>query len=259
MKQPVTGVQLYTLRNHTKTAEDFAATLKWIASNNVHDVQISAIGPDITPLQQKEALERNQMRVCVTHQNFERLSKDLDVVIEGHKIIGCDSVGLGYAPDERRKNEADARDFVQTLCGIADQLNENGLSFHYHNHAFEFEPLPDSEVSLMDLMLETDPAKIKLIADVAWIRFAGHDPAEFLKKNAERIKVVHFKDYVRAEDGSANFVSLGQGVVDLKACWDVCCEKEIPFIMYEQDSGWTNGDPFLATQEALDFFKTLHI
>ena len=260
MKPPVTGVQLYTLRNHTKTAEDFCKTLAWLAKKGVRDIQISAIGPTITPLQQKEALDRYHMRVCVTHQNFDRLKNNLDAVIEAHKRIGCGDVGLGYAPDGERTDENTARAFVKTLGEIAQMLRENGLRFHYHNHAFEFAPLPGSDKTLMDLILrETDPNSVGFIADVAWIRYAGLDPTDFLRQHAERIKVVHFKDYVLNEDGSPRFVSLGQGKVDLQACYEVCCEKEIPFIMYEQDSGWVNDDPFLATQESLEFFKTLRI
>ena len=74
-----------------------------------------------------------------------------------------------------------------------------------------------------------------------------------------RVKVVHFKDYVLKDDGSPQFVSLGKGVVDLNACYKACCELEIPFVMYEQDNSWVSDDPFLATEESLAFFKTLHI
>ncbi len=258
MKLPVTGVQLYTLRNHTKTADELEQTLGWLAAKGVHDIQISAIGPLITPQQQKAALDRYEMRVCVTHQSFERLRDSLDDVIEGHKIIGCDSIGLGYAPDAERTDENSARAFVKKLNEIAKTIKQNGLQFHYHNHAFEFAPLPGSDKSLMDLFLaQTDPQEVHFIADVAWIHYAGLDPTEFLQQNAERIKVVHFKDYKRRADGSPQFVSLGQGVVDLNACYEVCCRMQIPFIMYEQDDSWTNDDPFLATEESLEFFRTL--
>lgn len=260
MKQPVTGVQLYTLRNHTKTVEDFTKTLAWLSEKGVHDIQISAIGPTITPLQQKEALDRYAMRVCVTHQSFDRLCSDLDAVIEAHKIIGCDSIGLGYAPDKERTDEDSARAFLKKLCEIAKTIKQNGLQFHYHNHAFEFAPLPGSERTLMELMMhESDPETLHFIPDVAWIHYAGLDPVEVLQQMKGRVKVVHFKDYVLKDDGSPQFVSLGKGVVDLNACYQTCCELEFPFVMYEQDNSWVNDDPFLATEESLAFFQTLHI
>ncbi len=31
----------------------------------------------------------------------------------------------------------------------------------------------------------------------------------------------------------------------------------MPFVMYEQDDSWTNGDPFLATEESWRFLLSL--
>ena len=44
MFEPVIGVQLYTLRNHTKTAEDLDETLGRLSAMGVRDVQLSAVG-----------------------------------------------------------------------------------------------------------------------------------------------------------------------------------------------------------------------
>ena len=258
LKEPLTGVQLYTLRRFTKTPEDFDDTLRRLAQMGVREVQISAIG-DISPEAQRESLARHGMRVCVTHQNFDRIQNELPALIALHKTIGCDALGLGYAPDAQRTDLPTARAFIRQLETTAQTLRAHGIGFHYHNHAFEFAPLPGSDRSLMDLLLEeTDPALISLIPDVAWIHFAGHDPAAFLARVASRVKVVHFKDYVPDTPDAPRFVSLGQGVVDLPACFAVCREKEIPYVMYEQDSGWTNDDPFRATAESLAYFDRLH-
>ena len=258
MKQPVTGVQLYTLRRHTQSVADLDATLAKLSRWGVHDVQFSAIGDSITPEEQKALLDRYGMRVCITHTPFDRMCGDLPAVMEGHKCIGCDSVGLGYAPEEFRRDEDTARAFVKKLNEIGKTLHRSGLRLHYHNHDFEFLPLEGSERTLMDILLqETDPDAVHFIPDVAWLDFAGQDPATFLRAQAGRIKVVHFKDYIRKEDGKPQFMSLGQGVVDLKTSFDVCCEMELPFLMYEQDGDWTNDDPFLATKESLAYLEAL--
>ena len=259
MKEPITGVQLYTLRDFIQTADAFDKTLERLEHMGVQDVQISGIGQEITALQQQAILRRHGMRVCVTHQGYDRILNDLPALIELHHAIGCDALGLGCAPTEARGTEKNVRAFLKTMETVAKKLAKAGLGFHYHNHDFEFEPLEGSEKSMMDLLLaESDPALIHLIPDVAWIHFAGFDPVAFLEKNAERVKVVHFKDYVPDENKRPKFVSLGQGVVPLQACFAVCREKEIPFVMYEQDHSWVNGDPFLATEESLRCFDQLH-
>ena len=258
MRRPIPGIQLYTLRDHTKTAEDFEETLRRLAALGVRDVQLSAVGP-IDAAVQREIMDKYEIRPCVTHRPFNRIRDDLSALIEEHKILGCNALGLGWAPEEQRRTEADALRFVKTLQAAAETLLRHGMTFQYHNHDFEFAPLPGSERSLMDLMLtETDPATFRFIPDVAWAHFAGLEPTFFLQKLKGRVKVVHFKDYVPGPDGRPQFVSLGQGVVDLKACYAACCELELPYIMYEQDNNWTNGDPFAATEESWRFLQELH-
>ena len=259
MKEPITGVQLYTLRDHIQTAEAFERTLERLWQMGVRNVQISGIGKDVSPAAQKAALARYDMRVCVTHQSYDRILNDLPALIELQEAIGCDALGLGCAPQDARGTTENVRAFLKKTEEAANQLRAYGIGFHYHNHDFEFKPLKDSDKTMMDLLLEeSDPALFSLIPDVAWIRFAGGDPAAFLEKHASRIKVAHFKDYVPDGGEKPRFVSLGQGAVPLEACFAVCRKNEIPFVMYEQDNGWTNGDPFLATEESLRFFERLH-
>ena len=111
MKEPVTGVQLYTLRDHIKTAADFDKTLARLAEMGVRDVQISGIGKDVTAQEQKESLDRYGMRVCVTHQSYDRILHDLPALIELHQTIGCDALGLGCAPKTARGTLKNIRAF----------------------------------------------------------------------------------------------------------------------------------------------------
>ena len=259
MKEPKTGVQLYTLRDHIQTAADFEKTLERLSAMGVDLVQISGIGRDVTPAEQKESLERYGMSVCVTHQSFDRIMNDIDALIELHHIIGCDALGLGCAPAEARGTVENVRAFLEKVQSAAEKLRENGISFHYHNHDFEFHKLEDSGKTMMDVMLEeSDPELFHLIPDVAWIHYAGGDPAAFLERYSERVRVVHFKDHSPSGGKGPDFVSLGQGVVPLEECFSVCREKEIPYVVYEQDNGWKDGDPFVSTAESLAYFELLH-
>ena len=258
MKEPKTGVQLYTLRDYIQTAPDFDRTLSRLQQMGVCDIQISGIGGDIPADEIARIVQKYDMHVCVTHQSYDRLCNDLPGVIELHQKIGCDAVGLGCGPSESRAGLESAKAFVKNLEAIAKNLAAHGLRFHYHNHDFEFRAFPGTDTTLWDLLLDANPDLIHFIPDIAWMHVAGKDPAAMLETIADRVKVVHFKDYVPKEDGSPRFVSLGQGVVDLKACFAVCREKEIPYIVYEQDNSWEQDDPFMSTQTSLDYFETLH-
>ena len=257
MFRPTMAIQLYTLRDHIQTAEDFDKTLARLESMGVRDVQISGIG-DIPAQTQREILDRHGISVCVTHKDFAWMENDTDELIEHHKIIGCDAIGLGGAPGECRGSKAKVTDFINRAQKVAEKLAAAGMTFQYHNHASEFYRMDDCRFSMMDLLLEkTDPALFRFIPDVGWIDFAGVDPVAVLKKMKGRVKVIHFKDYTFDNDDMRRFVSLGKGRVDLRACYEAACELEIPYIAYEQDCDWVDGDAFKATEESWAFMQSL--
>ena len=250
------AIQLYTLRNQCQTAEDFDATLSRLASMGVKDVQISGIG-DIPAEIQKEILAKNGMAVCVTHKDFNWMKSDLPSVIAHHKTIGCDAVGIGSMPGDSRGSLDAVKSFIRDAETVARGLRKAGMTFQYHNHDFEFKPLEGGK-NIMDVLIgETDPDLFHFIPDVAWIDYAGADPVEVMKRMKGRVKVLHFKDYIIDGDGKRRFVSLGKGVVDLRACYEAALELGIPYIAYEQDDCWVDDDPFKATEESWDFMQSL--
>lgn len=257
MFKPEMGIQLYTLRDHIQNAEDFDSTLARLKAMGVNTVQISAIG-DIPARVQSDILKKHGMTVCVTHKGFDRMCNDLDSLIEEHKTIGCDALGLGAPSQEYRETAENVRDFMGKATEICKKLKEKGMTFNYHNHDFEFRPLENMSADMMDLLIEeTDPETFKFIPDVAWIHFAGKDPVEVLERMKGRVKVLHFKDYIIDENGDRRFVSLGKGVVDLNACYEAAQRLEIPYIMYEQDCDWTDDDPFKSTEESWAFMQSI--
>lgn len=255
MNKPVLGIQLYTLRDFCQNAEDFDKILEYLSGLGVTDVQISAIGP-IEPQIQKEILDKHNMKVCVTHKSFDRFVNDTDNLIEEHKIIDCDALGLGGAPSDSRDTKEAVDAFIEKVNAFSKKLKDNGMTFNYHNHDFEFKAL-DNGVSMIDYLIEnTDPDIFHFIPDVAWIHFAGADPVEYLHKMKGRVKVCHFKDY-NIVDGERKFCTLGEGIVDLKACYEACKELGIQYIVYEQDIDWVDNDAKKATKLSWEYMQTL--
>lgn len=257
MIKPVMGIQLYTLRDHISNPGDFDTTLARLSSMGVTDVQISAIG-DFAAEIQRDILNKYNMKVCVTHKSFDRMTNDLDNLIAEHKTISCDALGLGGAPGESRGNSRNVREFIGKAEEIGKKCVENGMTFNYHNHSFEFNKLDDRNCSMMDMLLgESDPAYLHFVPDVAWIHYADRNPVDILKKMKGRVKVLHFKDYALDNGGYRKFVSLGKGIVNLRECYEAACELEIPYIMYEQDCDWVNDDPFEAVEQSWEFMQEL--
>ena len=255
MNKPALGIQLYTLRDFCQTAEDFDNTLSFLSSLGVKDVQISAIGP-IEAQEQKRILDKYEMNVCVTHKPFDRFMGDTDALIEEHKIIDCYALGLGGAPDDHRGSKEAVDSFIEKINSISVKLKANNMTFNYHNHDFEFKPMDNGQTMIDYLIENTDPEVFHFIPDVAWIHYAGAEPTEYLRKMKDRVTVCHFKDYILV-DGERKFCTLGEGKVDLKACYDACVELNIPYIMYEQDIDWVDNDAKKATGLSWEYMNTL--
>ncbi len=249
------GIQLYTLRDHIQTAEDFDSTLKKLYEMGVRVIQISGIGP-VDPQEVANTVKKYDMDVCVTHKDFNRMQNDLEAMIDEHILINCDCMGIGGMPGEARESAEAVRAFIKKATEIGKQMRQRGERFCYHNHDFEFKKV-DGDKTIMDILIEeTDPDLFWFIPDVAWMHYAGVNPAEYLEKMKDRVKVLHFKDYIKP-DGERKFCSLGKGLVNLEDCYKACQKLKIPYIVYEQDIDWVDNDPFKATEESWEFMNTL--
>lgn len=233
------GIQLYTLRESIQTAADFDKTLSELSREGVSVIQISAIGP-VPQNEVKEIVEKYGMDVCVTHTSFDRMRQCTQKVIDEHKMINCDCIGLGSMPDEYRKDLASVRFFIEQAHQVGRICYENGCRFAYHNHDFEFKTILEDGRTIMQVLLEeTDPDYFGFIPDTAWIQIGGEDPVQFLEKLKGRVKVCHFKDYVKADNEQGfKFTELGKGEVDILACYRKLKQLGIGYAVYEHDSDW---------------------
>ncbi len=246
------GIQLYTLRDYIQNAEDFDNTLAELESVGVDLIQISGIGP-ISYEKIKEIKEKHNMHVCVTHTNFERMKSETETVMSEHKLIDCDMLGIGWISEDTRKDLPSLRKFIDEAHALGKIFKENGLRFGYHNHDFEFKTVLEDGRTIMDVLLEeTDPELFWFIPDVAWIQIGGSDPVEFLDKIKGRVKVCHFKDYIKADtERGFKFTELGKGEVDIVACLKKLRENDVPYAVYEHDIDWEVN----AMQSCKDSFK----
>ncbi len=227
------GAQLYTLRNYIKTYEDCEATFKYLNDIGINVIQISGIGP-IPADKVAYLVEKYNMEVCVTHTSFDRMRNELDTVIKEHKMLGCDTIGIGAMPEEFRKDTESINEFIKITSDIGKRMYEKGFHFAYHNHAFEFAKL-DNGRRIFDVLIEdTKPEEFSFIGDTYWFQFGGVNPAEYIEKLAGRMKVCHFKDYGITEH-TPKFVEIGTGNLNLDLIYRKCRESGVKYIVIEQD------------------------
>ncbi len=260
MSKPVLGVQLYTLRDYCSNPADFKETIEFVKSLGCDCVQVSGVGREETVSAefQKDVFDSTGVECCLTHTPIERIVDETDTVIAEHKLIGCRCIGLGWIEEKYRDTVKGIDELLALLQPALEKIKANGMHFNYHNHDFEFKPLDNGQL-LFDYMIEnTDPEVFYFTPDVAWIEIAGYSAVEYLKKLKGRVDVCHFKDFITKGDGF-DFATLGEGEVDLKACYDVCAESGVSYIVYEQDKDWVDGNAQKATALSFDYMKSLEV
>jgi sugar phosphate isomerase/epimerase len=110
---------------------------------------------------------------------------------------------------------------VEDFNMIGKSLKENGITFCYHNHGFEFQPYEGG--TLFDYIVKnTNPEYVSFEIDILWAFHGGAEPVSLMKKYGKRFKLVHLKDLRNGVKGDltgntplVNDVTLGTGQVDV--------------------------------------------
>ena len=129
------------------------------------------------------------------------------------------SVGQKYviAPWMAEEDRPKIAELIKVYNAAGEYCKKAGMRFGYHNHNFEYEQkAPDGRLLAEWLAKETDPALVTLEMDVYWVKYAKHDPAEWMNKYPGRWELLHVKDMANTEkkesvevgDGSINFSEL---------------------------------------------------
>lgn len=145
---------------------------------------------------------------------------------DDHAKIGVKYLIQPGQPSTRNVEE------VATVCEVFNEAGQiakaAGLSFGYHNHEMEFSRVipggesmvfgrhgfgreaPKGVEVIYDAFLQrTDPSLVFFELDVYWAVMGQNDPVAYMKKYADRIKVLHIKDKeVLGQSGMMNFENI---------------------------------------------------
>lgn len=233
------ALQLYSIDG---VEDDTATKIEAVSKAGFDGVEFA--GVDGADDNVAAALEETDTEAPSAHVGLEELEADPEGVVERYGRFGVSEFVVPYLPPERFESREAIEGTADRLSTVAADL-PTGTRLHYHNHDHEFVEV-DGEPALTALLSLTDD--LLLEPDLGWIGAAGHDPVAFLKDHADRISLVHVKDY---EEGDGP-VEGGAGNLDLNAVADVADREGMEWLIYEheerQDSYETvrNGAGYLA-------------
>jgi sugar phosphate isomerase/epimerase len=241
------AVQMYTVREFTKSPKDFIRTIKKIQKIGYIAVQLSGIGcmngdkPLLTAKEAKKILDDHGLACVATHRGWNNYANQIDQEIEFHKQLGCAYTALGSLNDDPFGKKAGAFEhFAELVVPIVNKLNSAGIEFGYHNHASEFEKYEKGKTHF-DILIEQCPKKMAFELDLYWLWKGGTNPITMVQKLAGRVPVIHVKDYTVVGNDS-QFGAIGEGNLDWPAFIPACHKAGVKWYIVEQDT--CPRDPF---------------
>ncbi len=234
------GAQFYTLRTECTTPEALLNSMRRIKGMGYDIMQASGIC-QIEGEMLKSFIDETNLPITCTHRPFAEIVENTDECIKFHKTIGCPVIGLGAMALEYRESYEGLKKFKELMTEPVKKIKDAGLSFAYHNHAFDF-TLADG-VKVYDFLLEDMP-DIDFILDVYWVHYAGEDYFKYIKLLGEskRMTDIHFKDMKSEPQGA--ICPCGDGVIDFAPLVPLCESYGINNAHVEQDNAPELGDVF---------------
>ncbi|MFI5386542.1 MAG: sugar phosphate isomerase/epimerase family protein, partial [Fimbriimonadales bacterium] len=230
---------LYTVRD--AMAADVEGTLAAIRAMGLDYIELAGTyGRPATEF--AGVLNRHGLRVSGSHVGIDALEGNFGAVVEESRIFGNEWIIVPYIGQERRNWEELAR----TFSAFADRLRAEGLRFAYHNHDFEFGP----DQGMRQLLAHSSPS-VSFQVDLGWVRYAGDDPAKFMREAGSRASLVHLKDL--APDRENPHVVAGDGQVDWTSVLMACDEVGVQFGAIEMDH--PPHDPITDTGTCVKYFQ----
>jgi sugar phosphate isomerase/epimerase len=243
------GAQLYTVREFTQNPSDFTATIKKIADIGYQYVQISGIGA-IPAQTVADTCKANGLEIVITHTPPARIKDDTDNVIAEHRIMGAKYIGIGMMPAEYERNTAGVKRFIADFTPAAEQIARAGMTFMYHNHAFEFEKYDGKR--MIEHLIE-DFKQCSFTLDTYWVQAAGGDPAAWIRRLKGSVPVIHIKDMSYVQD-QQRMSEIGEGNLNWLEIFAACKDAGVEHALVEQDDCY-GADPFECLKKSFENIK----
>ena len=212
MTLPV-AYQLYSSRNFPP----LEAQLPELAAMGYDAVEPWPPAFEADPAAFRRALDDAGLRCLGFHMPLDGLRDEPDRYLDIAQTLGADVLIPPFVPAEERQPTPDFWQRIGArLARGADLAAARGLTVAWHNHDFEYAPLPDGSRPIDHILKVSEAVKFEI--DCGWIVRGGADPAAELRRYADRIVAVQLKDTAplgTSEDDG--WVATGDGIIDWAA------------------------------------------
>ena len=274
MKKFKVGLQLYSIRQDME--KDMDAALKQVKEMGYDYVEFAGyFGKSAEEV--KALLDKHGLTCISVHQAPSLFEEQGQQAVDFLKTIGAKYSAVPWY--EAAKLKEDLSGIVDGFLKVSELLKKNGISMLYHNHDFEFEKIDGK--TIIDTIYEKAPkGALDPEFDTCWVRYAGYSPEEYIKTYADRIEVLHLKDFVckklangpayelidengkpmaagSKEDNGFEFRPVGYGMQDFKSILEAASNSNVEYVIVEQDQPSEGRTQMEACKLSREYLKSL--
>ena len=212
-RKPVSApiaLQLYTLRE--ELAQDFAGVIGRVAEMGYVGAETAGFPGGLTAQDGARILRDAGLQACSAHVPMPEGERQAEVLAT-MAALDCTRMVSGLGPQDYTDLDSIKRS-CDRLNRAVDFARQNGMTFGYHNHWWEYERLPDGQ-RIDQVMLEHVDGALEFELDVYWIKTAGVDPAQVVAAMGHRAPLLHIKDGPAVQ--GQPMTAVGEGSVDIPA------------------------------------------
>ncbi len=221
MPKPI-AVQLYSLREYSKTRDDFINVIKRVA-----DIGYKAVEPagfhDIPCREFRRIIDDLGLEMYSSHSPWAHSPDDCSKIIDDLGELRLDKCVCGYSAAEFKDMDSIKRTAENTNL-MLEKFKAAGITLFQHNHAFEFERI-DGRLKY-EIYAELCP-EVKFEIDSFWSTNIGVENAvDMMRLFSDRMILIHIKDgALHQKDAEQKYVN---GILDRKISLLPLGQGELP-------------------------------
>ena len=210
-------MQLYT----TRKFQPYEPIFKFLSESGIKNIELFDLDKiDLDNF--KSMMDDNGISIKSSHVSFQAIT-DTEETIRRMKFLNITHAIVPSVPEKFSKDFASNFDldedtwnnFGKDLSSYVQVYEDNGLTLGYHNHSFEFRPLPSGKLPIECMMDHNENLKMEL--DLGWAIAGKANPSDWIEKYKNKIIGCHLKDFF---DETQNLLehseqsAVGEGFID---------------------------------------------
>lgn len=241
------NIQLHSVKKALQ--DDFDGTLESLAKMGYEGVEFYGDYGGYSPDELQKRLDFYGLNAVSAHIPIGDIENDEKFAAHAKILQKCGCMYI-MNPWVELHSTDEALRFGERLENAAEKCAKAGFLYGHHTHGGEIAGKNEYGDSFFDIMMSQ--AELCLVEfDTFWIKHAGADIEDYLRKYAGRINLLHLKQM--NNDDEKQVTPLNDGIIDFEPIVKTAKKFGTETFIYELDK---SDDEIRDAKTSIDFFKS---